>query len=241
MIIIDEAQNLSSSLLEEIRLLSNLETDKSKLLQIVLLGQPELNVMLGRPELEQLRQRIAIHTHINPLDRDETEAYIRHRLKVAGNENAVIFQDEAMDAVYAYSRGIPRLINVTCDYLLLAAYADGSKVIDKDLVREITEDLTINRPEIREVSMGTVEAVTPEIYAEIKLAVSAMDLRLRNLEAAVNKMLKKEEVRQGRAAIKIEKTGEGAGVPELLHHEFQHLKKEDMVMETEENIRHLFE
>src|SRR5208283_1614705 len=109
-IIIDEAQNLSPDLLEEIRLLSNLETDKSKLLQIILLGQPELINTLAVPEMRQLRQRISISCNINPLDRTETAEYILHRLEVAGNRDAVTFQDGAMDTLHASTHGVPRLI-----------------------------------------------------------------------------------------------------------------------------------
>ena len=192
MIIIDEAQNLSPGLLEEIRLLSNLETDKSKLLQIILIGQPELNAVLARPELEQLRQRIAVHTHISPLSRDETEAYILHRLRVAGNENAVTFQDGVMDAVYAFTMGTPRLINITCDFLLLAAFADGITSIDTDLVREITGDLTVNRSEAREVYVKDDEAVKPEAYRNIQMTLSSIHLRLQNLEGIVKTLLEKD-------------------------------------------------
>ena len=140
-LIIDEAQNLAVDLLEEIRLLSNLETDKSKLLQIILLGQPELKVILAVPELRQLRQRISISCHISPIDRAETEEYILHRLKIAGNEHAVTFKEGAMDELYAATRGIPRLINIFCDFLLLAAFIEGTKDISKDMVTEVAADL----------------------------------------------------------------------------------------------------
>ena len=140
-LIIDEAQNLSSELLEEIRLLSNLETDKSKLLQIILLGQPELKKTLAIPELRQLRQRISISCHINPLDRAEAEKYVLHRLEIAGNRGAVSFLEGALDALHSATRGIPRLINIFCDFLLLAAFTEGTKAITADLVREVAQDL----------------------------------------------------------------------------------------------------
>jgi len=140
-LIIDEAQNLSSELLEEIRLLSNLETDKEKLLQIILLGQPELKVTLAAPALRQLRQRISISCHINPFDRTESEEYVLHRLEIAGNREAVSFLDGALDALHAATRGIPRLINIFCDFLLLGAFTEGSKEISADLVREVATDL----------------------------------------------------------------------------------------------------
>jgi hypothetical protein len=140
-LIIDEAQNLSSELLEEIRLLSNLETDKAKLLQIILLGQPELKATLAVPELRQLRQRISISCHINPFDRTESEEYVLHRLEIAGNRKAVSFLDGALDTLHSATRGIPRLINIFCDFLLLAAFTEGTKEISADLVREVATDL----------------------------------------------------------------------------------------------------
>jgi general secretion pathway protein A len=140
-LIIDEAQNLSADLLEEIRLLSNLETDKSKLLQIILLGQPELKQTLAVPELRQLRQRINISCHINPLSRSESEGYIYHRLEIAGNRQAVKFLDGSMDALYSATRGIPRLINIFCDFLLLAAFTEETKEITIEMVKEVAADL----------------------------------------------------------------------------------------------------
>jgi hypothetical protein len=140
-LIIDEAKNLSSELLEEIRLLSNLETDKAKLLQIILLGQPELKATLAVPELRQLRQRISISCHINPFDRTESEEYVWHRLEIAGNRKAVSFLDGALDTLHSATRGIPRLINIFCDFLLLAAFTEGTKEISADLVREVGTDL----------------------------------------------------------------------------------------------------
>ncbi|MDA8087086.1 MAG: XrtA-associated ATPase [Nitrospiraceae bacterium] len=141
MLFIDEAQNLSADLLEEIRLLSNLETDKSKLLQIVLVGQPELRKTIARPELRQLRQRINISCHLNALTREETESYIFHRLEGAGNRNAASFETGTLDAVYGFSRGIPRLINIVCDFLFLSAFAEGTKAISAPLVKEVIGEM----------------------------------------------------------------------------------------------------
>ena len=124
LLIIDEAQNLSAETLEEIRMLSNLETADSKLLQIILVGQPELRSQLARPELRQLRQRISIQCHLQPLSRQEVEEYILHRLEVAGNREALRFTPAAFDVIAKYSCGIPRLINIICDFLLLAAFAE---------------------------------------------------------------------------------------------------------------------
>lgn len=140
-LIIDEAQNLSPELLEDIRLLSNLETSDTKLLQIILVGQPELRDVLALPQLLQLRQRISINCHISPLSRQETENYILHRLERAGNRNAVIFSSEALDVVYRYSKGIPRLVNIICDFILLSAFAEQITEIPGELVRDIIGDL----------------------------------------------------------------------------------------------------
>lgn len=145
-LIIDEAQNLTQELLEEIRLLSNLETDRHKLLQIILVGQPELRKILSQPDMRQLRQRINISCHLYPLTRAETEDYIRHRLEVAGNRDAAEFQDGTMDLIYSYSRGIPRLINITCDFLFLSAFVDEKREITVDLVKEVIGEVeTENR------------------------------------------------------------------------------------------------
>ncbi len=122
---IDEAQDMPEELLEQVRLLSNLETDDRKLLQIVLIGQPELRSKLERPELRQLRQRITVRYHLGPLDRRETEAYILHRLEVAGANGRPTFSPWAYRAIHRYSRGVPRLINAVCDGTLLAGWVDG--------------------------------------------------------------------------------------------------------------------
>jgi putative secretion ATPase (PEP-CTERM system associated) len=140
-LLIDEAQNLTPDLLEEIRLLSNLETDRAKLLQIILVGQPELKETLMHPNLRQLRQRITINYHITPLTREETGEYIKHRLTIAGNTDVINFKEDMLDIIYQFSRGIPRLINILCDFVLLATYVEGDKVVSVDMVREIAKDL----------------------------------------------------------------------------------------------------
>lgn len=140
-LIVDEAQNLSAEALEEIRLLSNLEAETCKLLQIILVGQPELKEIISRPSLRQLRQRIGIACHINPLSRDETEEYIFHRLETAGNRDAAHFSEGTIDVIFRYSHGIPRLINVFCDFLLLAAFVEGTRELTIDLVEEVVGDV----------------------------------------------------------------------------------------------------
>ena len=139
-LIIDEAHNLNPSLLEEIRLLSNFETAKDKLIQIILVGQPELNVTLNLPECRQLKQRISLWFYINPLNQKETDAYIRSRLRKAGLETPC-FKQKAIDKIVKYSKGIPRLINILCDNSLTIGYATDKKKIDEKIVEEAIDDL----------------------------------------------------------------------------------------------------
>jgi general secretion pathway protein A len=143
-LIIDEAQGLSPELLEEVRMLSNLETDSSKLLQIILIGQPELRKTLAVPELRQLRQRISISCHLFPLTMSETEEYIFHRLEVAGNREAVSFGDGVMEVIHNFSRGIPRLVNIICDFLLLSAHVEGTRELTSELAQEIVGELELD-------------------------------------------------------------------------------------------------
>ena len=136
-LIIDEAQNLRPAVLEEVRMLSNLETETEKLIQIVLIGQPELKQKLGLSRLEQLRQRVAIYFHLSPLDFEEMQEYILYRLKVASQSNREYFTPEALRLVYQFSNGVPRLINQICDFALLTGYVDGLKTIDERIMQEV--------------------------------------------------------------------------------------------------------
>jgi len=133
-LIVDEAQTLSPELLEQVRLLTNLETAKQKLLQIILIGQPELREILGRPEMRQIAQRITGRYHLEPLGRDDTSAYVLHRLRVAGAQSD-IFTKSALRELYRQSRGIPRLINVIADRALLAGYTKDRRTVDGRLVK----------------------------------------------------------------------------------------------------------
>ena len=132
-LIIDEAQNLSAEALEQVRLLTNLETNTQKLLQIILLGQPELRDLLARRDLRQLSQRITARFHLTPLNKTETQQYLRHRYAVAGGAQFP-FAADAITALFHYSKGIPRLLNIIADRALLAAYVHENKIIDKKLV-----------------------------------------------------------------------------------------------------------
>jgi len=133
-LIIDEAQNLSNKILEEIRMLSNLETDKEKLIQIILVGQPELKAKLSSPCLKQLRQRISVRFHITPLDKDEVAEYVGHRLTVAGSDGRIRFSPDALEQIYGFSGGVPRLINSVCDKALLSAYVAETMEISGALI-----------------------------------------------------------------------------------------------------------
>jgi general secretion pathway protein A len=140
-LVIDEAQNLSTQSLEAIRLFSNFETTSQKLMQILLVGQPELRDKLSAPELRQLKQRIGLRCHIGPLTPEETRLYIRHRLRVAGATDGGIFTDAAVQRITEYSRGIPRVINIVCDHCLITGFADSKKRIDARMVDEAVEYL----------------------------------------------------------------------------------------------------
>ena len=140
-LVIDEAQNMSPRLLEQIRMISNFETDKEKLIQIVLVGQPQLREKLRLPSMQQLQQRIGVRYHITPLDLDEVRTYIEHRLRVAGADGSLAWTDDAIEEVYQCSKGIPRLINSICDRSLLACYVFRSKLVDQQIVRRSYQEL----------------------------------------------------------------------------------------------------
>ncbi len=146
LLIIDEAQNLSPEMLEEVRLLSNLETPTSKLLQILLVGQPELNEMLDRPDLRQLRQRIVLRHHLVPFDAEQTERYVNERLRLAGYTGKGIFKRGARKELFAVTGGVPRLINVVCDSALLLGYSRQQQVIGEDIIRESAVELRLAAP-----------------------------------------------------------------------------------------------
>jgi general secretion pathway protein A len=140
-LLIDEAQDLESELLEQIRLLSNLETDQRKLLQIVLIGQPELRDKLNEQRLRQLRQRITVRYHLAPLSRQEVERYIQHRLQVVGANGRPAFTSWAIRSIFRYSGGVPRLINAVCDKALLAGFVEGTDLLTWRQVRRAVREL----------------------------------------------------------------------------------------------------
>ena len=140
-LIVDEAQNLNRKVLEEVRLLSGIETHKEKVLRIILAGQPELKETLDSPRLKQLVQRIRLRFHIGPLNREEMQEYIQHRLHVAGRESDDLFEEDTFDIIHRYSGGVPRLINTLCDTALLCAFADEKDTVGEDDIMSAVEEL----------------------------------------------------------------------------------------------------
>ncbi len=158
-LLIDEAQNLSLDLLEEVRMLSNLETNNAKLLQIALVGQPELGRVLSLAEMRQFRQRIGISCHIVPLQRQETEEYIMHRLSVAGNRDALSFTGDSLDKIHEFTGGIPRQINTLCDFLLLTAFTEERRDVSGEMVRDVADGIGLLAHQGPETPGATVRPV----------------------------------------------------------------------------------
>lgn len=170
-LIVDEAQGLSIAMLEEIRLLSNLETPAQKLVHILLLGQQELNIILKSPMLRQMKQRISVKFHLEPLSYEETKDYINHRLRVAGYEprETPIFSQKSMKEIYSHTKGFPRLINTLCDNALLAGFIEDKKEISPSIIRKVSREI--------EASYGKVEAAPNKnrfIFALIGIALAIM-------------------------------------------------------------------
>ena len=139
-LIVDEAQNLSDEVLEEIRLLTNLETFTEKLLQIVLVGQPELELKLRQPHLRQLRQRLTLRAKTHPLTLDETHAYVAQRLRIAGSNGQPIFEPESVAAIHRYAGGIPRVVNLLCEHALVSAFVDQQRLVSTAVVEAVARD-----------------------------------------------------------------------------------------------------
>jgi len=182
-LIVDEAQNLSQEALEEIRMLSNLQTDQEPLLQILLVGQPSLRMKMQKPSLAQLNQRVAVSYHLKSLDLQETKEYIFYRLRKAGGEKSQIFQAKAIESIFRYSQGIPRAINTICDAALVYGYADELRVIDGKVIEQVVKDK-------EEVGLGPTCWVTEENKApgETFQDNGHLSRRLQNLEEKVVKL-----------------------------------------------------
>jgi type II secretory pathway predicted ATPase ExeA len=189
-LIIDEAQNLSPEVLESIRLLSNFETSKDKLLQILLVGQPELAVRLNSPELRQLKQRVMLRHQLRALSLQDCSEYVANRLKVAGGERS-IFTVNAVESIYSYSGGIPRVVNVLCDNALLTGYALAKKEIDSGIIQEVAEELNLTanaearfRPIRQVVYKGNGNGSQPGFTgsAEARSVIARLEPKLANLK-----------------------------------------------------------
>jgi general secretion pathway protein A len=173
-LVVDEAQALRPDLLEEIRLLTNLETSQQKLLQIVLMGQPELEMVLDSPELRQLKQRVALRCQLQPLDHDQTRAYVLSRLERAGAPpTPAIFTDEALEKVFEYSRGIPRIINNLCENSMVNAFAREHRPVTGDMITDVAADFRL-------ISPATPEEVTA-VDENDESALRALYRRLRTV------------------------------------------------------------
>ena len=179
-LIIDEAQNLTKKVLEEIRLLSGIETHKEKVLRIILAGQPELKDTLDLPSMKQLMQRVRLRFHIGPLDRREMREYVERRLSIAGRKKADLFSDDSFEDLYRFSGGVPRLINTLCDTALLCAFADDKKVVDADDVSTAAEEL--NWPE-HEFNTGVYDQLRrrqADRHSDSDLHISRIEVRTDN-------------------------------------------------------------
>jgi general secretion pathway protein A len=188
-LVVDEAQNLGSKALEELRLLSNLQTDKEPLLQVILVGQPGLRERLRHPALRQLAQRVTIHYHLRPLDQDETKDYIRFRLARAGGSG--IFTTSALDNLYDYTQGVPRRINAWCDLALVAGYAEGRHEIDGEFIDLVisAQGGSLEGPAEGEVSIfQEPEPVTETRQDEILLAGNGLQATVTDLSGRLTRL-----------------------------------------------------
>ena len=184
---VDEAHHLSPEILEEIRLLTNLETSQQKLLQIILAGQPELDQKLDSHELRQLKQRVALRCHLDPLNPNETREYMGRRLRIAGAPAAVeIFSKPAIEAVFRHSRGIPRLVNTICENALLSGYAKHAATITSEIIDGVARDLRLG------VVVVEPKNLDPRIDGGARLA-KEKDQEQRDLLQAVKTLLEVRE------------------------------------------------
>ena len=192
-LIVDEAQNLSDEVLEEIRLMTNLETFTEKLLQIVVVGQPELEQKLKQPNLRQLRQRLTLRAKTHPLTVEETKAYVAQRLRIAGSNGQQIFDPEALTVIHRYSSGIPRVINLICEHCLVSAFVDHQRVVTSSVVEAVARDFDLGETSIS----GSAATAQPtvltspsgeklDLVAALKTLVTLAD-RLRESEQDASK------------------------------------------------------
>jgi general secretion pathway protein A len=217
-LIIDEAQNLPTKTLEEVRMLSNLESEKHHLLQIIMVGQPELKAKIQRRELMQFAQRVTVNCHLRGITADEVGPYIRHRLHVAGSKNGDIFDPGAVEAVYLYSRGIPRLVNILCDTALVYGFADGVKIISREFIENIVREREAAGifAHVRQSQTDPPEAPRPEAPPPAPMDNSAM-VELETLRQRI------EVLEERLQAVGEVKSGEPDDRIPLLQNMFDHL------------------
>lgn len=217
-LIVDEAQNLKPRVLEEIRMLSGLETQKQKILHVIIVGQPELNRTLDSPALEQLRQRIRLRFHISALSEAETKDYIAHRLFVAAGENRHLFTDDAIPLIYQYSGGIPRLVNTLCDTAMMCAYVDDSPLVSVDSVKAAIEELQWVSYDQRKREAPPASAETPapaplllddgrpiklEQLDQLVTALEGIDAHMSNIEGLLKEALLLLQRRNRRISVRL--------------------------------------
>jgi general secretion pathway protein A len=184
-LIVDEAQNLADDVLEEIRLMTNLETSSEKLLQIVLVGQPELEQRLRQPHLRQLRQRIMLRAKTQPLTLAETESYIAQRLSIAGSTGQEVFDQDARRMIHRHSGGIPRIINVICEHCLVNAFVEGQKIVKAEMVDAVAADLDLVAGTADSIALSAEsQSLSPGKFDLIE-AIKMLAERLRHSELAI--------------------------------------------------------
>jgi type II secretory pathway predicted ATPase ExeA len=196
-LVVDEAQALRNELLEEIRLLTNLETSQQKLLQIVLMGQPELEIVLDSPELRQLKQRVSLRCQLQPLDAAQTHAYILSRLERAGAApDPAIFSEEALDKIHEYSRGIPRIINNLCENSMVNAFASEQRPVTGEMITQVATDFRL-------ISPGLPEEVPLTLAARLETSEGMLRSLFRLLRTVDNQELENDKPMQTTAVRRV--------------------------------------
>ena len=222
-LIIDEAQNLPAKTIEEIRMLSNLEAEKEHLIQIILVGQPELKEKLQRRSLRQFTQRVTVHAHLSGLTADDVNRYIRHRLKVAGANNPELFTEEAIQALHTYSNGVPRLINILCDTALVYGFADELKNIDRPVIDNVMADRKSGGILLGEQEENKGKAEEKKWTTTDRREMREMKKHLRSLEHQIHLM----ERLTGKLEQQLTELTDGRGKRDQLLAEMMQLLKEN--------------
>ncbi|MGE0115337.1 MAG: AAA family ATPase [Steroidobacteraceae bacterium] len=201
LLIIDEAQNLSMKVLEEVRLLSGIESTKDKVMRIILAGQPELNDKLDMPELAQLTQRVRLRFHLTPLSREDTDHYIRHRLEVAGSNGREIFMTDVYPFIYRYTGGVPRLINTLCDTAMMAAFAGDQDIVSLDTLKSAIEELRWSEYAARSVKLPIIKSSTSNSAIARGIPINRGEILARLLLSRRGESLGEFELTAGRFLI----------------------------------------